>query len=114
MIKRPPVVHRKRPDDEQEQIRIAKERIDTQLLQDQQSLQPNTDPFLSKQDMIQRLIPFHLFAIRDVDVSSDMVLDLHRTKETVTRACSVLEREQEQDTQVLLGFMERLDQLEEE
>jgi hypothetical protein len=111
MIKRPPVVHRKRPDDEQEQIRITKERMDTQLLQDQQTLQPNMTGFVSKQDMIQRLVPFHLYCIRDGMITSDMTMDVERIQQTMERVHTLLEQDHEQP--VILGFLERLEQWEE-
>ncbi|KAJ3323949.1 hypothetical protein HDV06_000925 [Boothiomyces sp. JEL0866] len=64
-----PVTMEKRSAEEQEHSRIVKQRIDSALKSDQENvLNPSTEAFVNKEDMINRLLAFHIVQIPNSDV----------------------------------------------
>ncbi|KAJ3261553.1 hypothetical protein HK103_005391 [Boothiomyces macroporosus] len=59
-----PIVTEKRSPEEQEHSRVVKQRIEEALTADHEKvLNPSTEPFVNKEDMISRLLAFHVVQI---------------------------------------------------
>ncbi|KAJ3274497.1 hypothetical protein HDV01_002625 [Terramyces sp. JEL0728] len=64
-----PVAKENRTVEEQDHSRIVRQRIDDALKQDQEKiLNPSTELFVNKEDMVSRLVAFHLVQIPDLEV----------------------------------------------
>jgi hypothetical protein len=107
---RPPVpMQRKRPLEEAEQIRIVKERIDQQIKKDHDLLAINVEPFQSAKDVLDRLLPWHLYYIQDYNHDVDVKVDLEQIKNTMAKGYEVMDEAKRIDLEIHTKFLSMLE-----
>jgi exonuclease VII large subunit len=99
----------KRPPEQIEQAKIVKQRIDESLLRDHNAVtNPSIDKFKGKQDIVNRLLPFHVFQIVELEHLKYDKLDANtvitEAKDILKRGFQVLEVESRKEKEALENF----------
>ena len=95
-----PVATIKRPTEDVVHIKTVKQRLEEQLLKDHASISSlDNESFKSKQDVLDRLLPYHVYQIVEIDHSKYDKLDQHdvleKAKLAVSKAVSVMQQQDE-------------------